>query len=214
MNTSRALPGSGDGHRLRTRSALAAMKPGWLKKCRSLTSVGGPRSRARRRGGSRGTAGSRSSRRWRTSPAPARWYAVGLHLGDGVREPGLRSCGCPSRAAARCLLREGFRECGQQLAVLLVDRRDAAEVVVVLGDVQQPLVGDVAAGGDMPQERHHLVRGLRSTEDRAAGNRRTPSGAARWLRSHDRAVSVVVVVVVAHAVDQGEEAADDGAAAR
>jgi hypothetical protein len=52
----------------------------------------------------------------------------------------------------------------EQLAALLVDRRHAAEVLVVLGDLGQPGVRDATAGGHVAQERHDVVGALRAAE--------------------------------------------------
>ena len=51
-----------------------------------------------------------------------------------------------------------------QRAVDAVDRRDAAEVQVVLGDVGEPLARDAPAPSDVLQERHHLFGRLRPAE--------------------------------------------------
>ncbi len=53
---------------------------------------------------------------------------------------------------------------GDEGPVLGVDRADAAEVEVVLGDLFQPLPGDVAAPGDVLQERDDVVRPFRAAE--------------------------------------------------
>ena len=74
------------------------------------------------------------------------------------------SSGCPSRSAGR---RRGGRaraERGDQVADLVVDRADAVEMVVVLGDLEHPLAGDVPAPQDVLQERHHVVASLRAAE--------------------------------------------------
>ena len=55
-------------------------------------------------------------------------------------------------------------ERGDQLAVLGVDRADAAEQLVVVRDVEQPLARDVAAARDVLEERQHVVRPLRAAE--------------------------------------------------
>jgi hypothetical protein len=51
-----------------------------------------------------------------------------------------------------------------QRAVLCVDRAHAAEALVMVGDVEEPLTRDVAAAGDVLEERHHVVRPLRPAE--------------------------------------------------
>ena len=51
-----------------------------------------------------------------------------------------------------------------QVADLGVDRADAAEVVVMLGDFQQPLARDVPAARDVLQERHDVFALLRAAE--------------------------------------------------
>ena len=51
-----------------------------------------------------------------------------------------------------------------QLAVLGVDRADAAEQVVVLRDLEQPLARDAASARHVLEERQHVVRALRPAE--------------------------------------------------
>ena len=55
-------------------------------------------------------------------------------------------------------------ERGDQLAVLGVDRADAAEQLVVMRHLEQPLARDVAAAGDVLEERHHVVHPLGPAE--------------------------------------------------
>src|SRR5581483_6362600 len=52
----------------------------------------------------------------------------------------------------------------EQLPALRVDRGHAAEVVVVLGDGEQPLLGYAPAPGHVAQERQHVVRALGPAE--------------------------------------------------
>ena len=62
-----------------------------------------------------------------------------------------------------------------QLAVVLVDRADAAEVAVVVRDLLEALVGDAAPARDVAQERDHVVLTLGAAEpgeqDRVVGDR-------------------------------------------
>src|SRR5215217_1405211 len=57
----------------------------------------------------------------------------------------------------------GF-ECRDQGPVLRVDRTDAAEVQVVLGDLVQPRRRDVAPGSDVCEERADVVRSFGPAE--------------------------------------------------
>ena len=56
------------------------------------------------------------------------------------------------------------RSAAISVADLAVDRADTAEVIVVLGDLLEPLAGDVAAPGDVLEERHHVVQALGPAE--------------------------------------------------
>ncbi|GAA3100734.1 hypothetical protein GCM10020001_016970 [Nonomuraea salmonea] len=51
-----------------------------------------------------------------------------------------------------------------QVAVLLVDRADPAEALVVLGHFEQPLARHATAAHDVLQERHHVVGTLGAAE--------------------------------------------------
>ena len=51
-----------------------------------------------------------------------------------------------------------------RVAVQPVDRRDATEVPVVLGDLEEPFARDAAAPGDVLEERHDVLRAFRSAE--------------------------------------------------
>ena len=51
-----------------------------------------------------------------------------------------------------------------QLAVLAVDRADAAEALVVVRHLLEPLARDVAAARHVLEERHHVVHALRAAE--------------------------------------------------
>ena len=78
-----------------------------------------------------------------------------------------------------------------QLAVLAVDRADAAEELVVVRDLLEPLARDVAAAGDVLEERHHVVHPLgpaeRDDEQRVvAAVRHAPSVAPEKLGSGRR----------------------------
>ena len=53
---------------------------------------------------------------------------------------------------------------GNQGAVLGIDRTDAAEDLVVMGHLLQPLTRDVAPAGDVLEKGHHVVRPLRPAE--------------------------------------------------
>ena len=53
---------------------------------------------------------------------------------------------------------------GQQRAVLAVDRAHAADLVVVLGDVDQPFPWHPATGGHILQKWHHVVGPFGTTE--------------------------------------------------
>ena len=55
-------------------------------------------------------------------------------------------------------------EGGLQLTVVLVDRRDAAEVAVVVRDLFEASVGDASATRHVPQVRDHVVLTLRAAE--------------------------------------------------
>ena len=55
-------------------------------------------------------------------------------------------------------------ERGDQRAVLGVDRTDAAEQLVVVGDVEQPLARDVASARDVLEERQHVIRPFGAAE--------------------------------------------------
>ena len=48
-------------------------------------------------------------------------------------------------------------QCGDQVSTLLIDRADTVEVVIVLGNFQQPLARDVAAPRDIFEERQNIV---------------------------------------------------------
>src|SRR4029453_3663787 len=50
---------------------------------------------------------------------------------------------------------------GEQLAALVVDRAPATEAVVVLAHLREPFGWDVAATGDVLQERDHVIWALR-----------------------------------------------------
>ena len=60
--------------------------------------------------------------------------------------------------------REQLPDRGHRVAVQLVDRRDPAEVPVVLGDLEQPLPRHAPAPGDVLEERHDVVRPFRAAE--------------------------------------------------
>ena len=51
-----------------------------------------------------------------------------------------------------------------QRAVLLVDRADAAEQLVVMRDVEQPLARDATPAGHVLEERHDVVRTFGAAE--------------------------------------------------
>ncbi len=51
-----------------------------------------------------------------------------------------------------------------QIAVLLVDRADAAEELVVMADLREPLARDVASARDVLEERDHVVGPLGAAE--------------------------------------------------
>ncbi len=132
----------------------------------------------------RGTAGSRRTRRrprW-----PARRRARRRRWPSRARRPRRRapSCGCPSTPAGRP--RPAQR--GDQRLVLLVDRADAVEVVVVLGHALQPLARDAAAAGHVLQERHDLVVALGPAE--AEHQQRLPPARRRRRGPRDDAAVV------------------------
>ena len=89
---------------------------------------------------------------------------VVAHLRDGVFDVGLPVAVAEvdrCLAAAACQL--GL-DLGDERTVDPVDRRDPAEMQVVLGHRLQPLPRDAAAASDVLQERHHLVGPLGTTE--------------------------------------------------
>jgi hypothetical protein len=137
-----------------TSRACAAARPagrarrGW-RRPRRRRSPGGRRSagsgrsaatsRRPRRTGSPGTAGrtSRTGTRW--SPRPAPGGAPRPRSGAPRRRGTAPSCGCPRTAVPAAAAGQLAVQRGQQSATLLVDRAAAAEEVVVLADLGQPL---------------------------------------------------------------------------
>ena len=81
-------------------------------------------------------------------------------LVQGVGEERLGVAVAPQQRGVDAAPVELGAQAHQQLAVEVVDRAAAAAGEVVLADRLEPGVGDAAAGGDPPQERHHLVGGL------------------------------------------------------
>ena len=145
-----------------------------------------------RRRDSRGTGGTPSTTTSRSSRRPARAGRRRRASGAPCRRGTDASCGCPSRAAGRCRAR-GIRlvERGEQRAVLRVDRRDPAEVLVVPGHLGQPLVGNAAPAGHVAQERHDVVRALgaaeRQQQQRVVGGQpRRPWRGSRRRRGRSR----------------------------
>ena len=53
---------------------------------------------------------------------------------------------------------------GDQRPVLIVDRALAAEVVIVLGDLQHSLARNVLSAQHVLKERNHIVRPFRTSE--------------------------------------------------
>ena len=53
---------------------------------------------------------------------------------------------------------------GDQVADLGIDRAHAAEMVVMLGDLQEPLTRDIPAPRHVFQERHHVFPALGTAE--------------------------------------------------
>ena len=90
--------------------------------------------------------------------------AVVAHLPHRVGDVRLPVAVAPVDRQVDAVRREVRSQRGDQRAVLRVDRRHAAEVLVVLGDLGQPLVGHAAAAGDVAQERHDVVVALRAAE--------------------------------------------------
>ena len=136
----------------------------------------------------RGTAGRTS-----TTSTP-RWPRRATGPGRRRARPGPRrrytapSSGCP-RARAR--VQFGLQG-GLQCPALLVDRRPATQRLIVVRDLDQPLVGDAPTAGDVAQERHHVVGPLGSAEPGqqhrvVPGDRRVGGdGAGRRRRRHRR----------------------------
>src|SRR5882724_3123245 len=64
------------------------------------------------------------------------------------------------------MLRQFFLQRCDQLPVVIVDRNLAAELVVVFGDLQHTIAGDVFPAQNVLQEGHHVVSLFRTTERR------------------------------------------------
>ena len=90
--------------------------------------------------------------------------AVGVRGRQGVRRVRLPVAVAPHHRQVDAAPGELVGERLLQRQVLAVDRARAAEVVVVLGDHREPLVGDVLPGGDVAQERQHVVGTVRAPE--------------------------------------------------
>ena len=113
---------------------------------------------------------------------------------EGVREERRRVAVAPEDGDLDLALLQLGLEGGDEGAVLVVDRAAAAEQLVVVRDVLEPLVRDPAARGHPAQERHDLVGRLRAAErqeedgvvgrQRLGGHRGSPRrngcGALRW----------------------------------
>jgi hypothetical protein len=59
---------------------------------------------------------------------------------------------------------EFFPESRKQREVLRVDRALAAEMMVMLGNLEHPFPRDIPPTEHVFQERHHIIRPVRSTE--------------------------------------------------
>ena len=88
----------------------------------------------------------------------------GLRLGERVVEVRVPVAVAPQHRQVDAAAGELGLEGGLQLAVLLVDRADAAEVAVVVCDLFEALVGDAATARDVAQERDHVVLTLGAAE--------------------------------------------------
>ncbi len=90
--------------------------------------------------------------------------AVRGHLRERVLQVGVPVAVAPVDRQVDAVAGEVLAQRGEELAVLVVDRRAAPEEEVVLAHLLQPLARDAAAAGDVLQERHHVLGLLRSPE--------------------------------------------------
>ena len=91
-------------------------------------------------------------------------HPVSAHDLDRVLQQGMPVAVPEVDGQVNAVLRQLSFERGDQRSVLGVDRTDAAEMCVVLGDFFEPLPWDVTAAGDVFQKGHDVVHALRATE--------------------------------------------------
>ena len=92
-------------------------------------------------------------------------YAGAAHLRDRIGEHRAPSCGCPStRGRSTPWASKSAGMASTQAAVLLVDGAHPTEVLVVLADLSEPLVGDAPAARDVAQERQDVIGPLGTAE--------------------------------------------------
>ena len=89
--------------------------------------------------------------------ASARLHAVGRHLAQRVGQQRMPVAIAPVDRQLRAVRGQLALERRDQLPVLLVDRADAAEVLVVLGDFEHPLARHVLAAEHVFEKRQHVV---------------------------------------------------------
>ncbi len=93
-----------------------------------------------------------------------RFDTCSLHFTQCVRQQGVPVAVAPVNRHVDPVLVE-FRPQGRnQLATLAVNRTDAAEVLVMLSDFQQPLARDAATACDIFEKRHYIVRPFRTSK--------------------------------------------------
>ena len=91
-------------------------------------------------------------------------HAVVLHLLQGILEHRMPISIAPVNRQVDIVASQFLANGGQQLPVLLVDRTDAAEVLIVLGHLQHSFSRHIFASQHVFQKRHHIVRAFRTTK--------------------------------------------------
>ena len=107
-------------------------------------------------------AGIRAVSRGEQSHRPAN--AIGTHLGQRVGQQRMPVAISPVDRQLRAVAGQLELQIADEGPILLVDRALAAEMIIMLGDREHPLPGDVLAPQDVFQERDDLFRLFRSAE--------------------------------------------------
>ena len=125
-------------------------------------------------------------------------HSVGSHFGQRVGQHRVPVSISPVDRQRDAVPVELRPQRGDQVADLSIDRADAAEMVVVLGDLQKSLAGDVSAPRDVFQERQHIFAALgpAKTDDENRIVRQSTSTFSRSTEASGRPAGLVSMMSV------------------